>query len=78
MNAALLTILQRKGGTEILQILTPLIIELDALREVADAARASMYAMKCNENSLTGRHIDGCEKCELETALKNLDEARPG
>lgn len=47
-----------------------LIAELRALRLVASISKdVSESRLDCDTNSLTGEHISGCTKCDLDQAL---------
>ena len=47
-----------------------LIHELRALRRVASISKdVSESRLDCDTNSLTGEHIRGCTKCDLDQAL---------
>jgi hypothetical protein len=77
MNAKLLELLDMEGGVEVLKILTPTIIELDLLREVAEAARDASKIINLQPNIHDENDLwyarDG-----IDLALKKLDEARRG
>lgn len=50
--------------------------EYRALLDLWEVAQNSEWQLKCNENSLTGAHIEPCDKCEFEKALEKLAELK--
>ncbi len=49
---------------------------IEAADALAKAAVQADTALEHLENSLTGVHMDGCEKCELWNAFANYEKAR--